>query len=137
MPSIAASCAPAPTQFKRTTKPLITRSVNTLQNHYREIPVAFIQQVLKEQGSFYKAFLRLEELDRTYPTIDPFRRPYRKVRIRDTRPLHSTASQESHVTEAMQTIAKESQAAKKKVGQEAGKHFMQYQDSAFTIDTDL
>ncbi|KAB2574963.1 Ubiquitin-protein ligase [Lasiodiplodia theobromae] len=94
-------------------------AVNTLQNHYREIPVAFIQQVLKEQGSFYKAFLRLEELDRTYSTMDPFRRPYRKVRIRDTRPLHSTASQESHVTEAMQTIAKESQAAKKKVGQDA------------------
>ncbi|OJD38700.1 ring finger protein [Diplodia corticola] len=92
-------------------------AVNALQNQYREIPVAFIQHVLKQQGTFYKAFLCLEEADRTYSATATSGRPFRKVRIREPKPLNT----DPIVDQAMETVLQELRAAKKKLDQDAAK----------------
>ncbi|KAL1644690.1 hypothetical protein SLS58_004151 [Diplodia intermedia] len=94
-------------------------ALNALQNQYREIPVTFIQQTFKEQGSFYKAFLCLEEADRTYSANATWRRQFRKVRAREPKLLHPTASQEAN--EAMDSVRKETEAAMKRMKQDAAK----------------
>ena len=131
MPGFVATCAPA--LVLRSSQicnyPLISHSLNTLQNHYREIPVTFIQQTLKEQGSFYKAYLRLEEADRTYSATLPSTRPYRRVRIREIKPLNPAPSQKYHVDEAMEHVLRETRAAKKKVEKQAGKHFVHLENA--------
>ncbi|EKG19512.1 Zinc finger C6HC-type protein [Macrophomina phaseolina MS6] len=94
-----------------------------LQNEYPEIPVKFIDQTLREQRSFYNAFLLLEATERTYYATDIVRRLYKKVRSRDPKSLdnHYALAHEGAHVEAMEKVRREVAAAKKKVGQDTAK----------------
>ncbi|KAF4306249.1 Zinc finger C6HC-type protein [Botryosphaeria dothidea] len=90
-----------------------------LQNEYPEIPVKFIDQTLREKASLFKAFLALEEAERTSSAMDASRRPYRKVRRRDPKPL-PIIHEDTH-SEAMESVQKELSAAQKKVAGDTAK----------------
>lgn len=89
-----------------------------MQNEYPEIPVKFIDQTLREKASLFRAFLALEEAERTSSAMDASRRPYRKVRRRDPKPL-PIIHEDTH-SEAMESVQKELSAAQKKVAGDTG-----------------
>ncbi|KAL1626786.1 hypothetical protein SLS56_006688 [Neofusicoccum ribis] len=97
-------------------------ATNVLQNEYPEVPVKFIEQTLRCEHSFFKAFIHIEAAERTYSDTDRSRRPYKRVRRRDPKAIGSSPpGLEGAMTQAIQKVLRELTAAKKKVRDETTK----------------